>query len=282
MRNDVYARFWKSRRIHIVRARRDAEIPLARIHARWHSIDVLIVTAAWAVESRSRNYARRALVLFVKTGMNWLPNCDPEVRRWIIATTVVAVATAISLSTIDVPLARAAAQFHLYRKLIGALPVELPVMLVSACIAVVQGLGFIATGRRPPKWSVAAMLAGFALCGSLAVIEIVLKPVFGRAAPHILLHDGLSGFYWFRWSRNYASFPSGHSDQAAAILSVFWVYYPRARALYLSLATLLACTLVLGEWHFLGDIIAGGYVGTVAGALTMRFWRKSGQPLSVG
>jgi membrane-associated phospholipid phosphatase len=57
-----------------------------------------------------------------------------------------------------------------------------------------------------------------------------------------------------------------------------WIFYPRWRWIYVAFLSLLASALMIGEWHFLSDIIAGGFIGTVAGALMMRLWATVGGP----
>jgi membrane-associated phospholipid phosphatase len=193
--------------------------------------------------------------------------------RWFFASLAISSLIVVSIRYIDRPLARLTAEFHLFQALLNRAPVELPAMIALACLAVLLGGSYLAAGKRLPKWLVAGMLAGFALLWSLCLTEFLLKPLFGRTLPTAYLQNGQYGFHWFHLGNAFGSFPSGHADQATAILSVLWVFYPRWRWGYAGALVLGAFALVLGEWHFLSDIIAGSFIGTVSGVLMMQIWK---------
>lgn len=155
-------------------------------------------------------------------------------------------------------------------------------MVVLATLAVLLGAGYLMSAKPLPRWVAASMLAGLALAWSLCLVEFVLKPLFGRTLPAAYLQIGRYGFHWFRSGRAFGSFPSGHADQAAAILSVFWLAYPQWRWGYAAAFIFLAAALMIGEWHFLSDIIAGGCVGAAAGLLVTRMWNASADPAERG
>ena len=192
----------------------------------------------------------------------------------IVALLAVLAGICASVLWIDQPLARGLAKLGAAHAVFTASPVRLPVMIVFAYVSVAIGLGHILIGRRLPKAVLATMLAGIALLISLWLTHEVLKPLFGRTIPSVYLRTGHSGFHWLHRGVKYASFPSGHATQAGAILSVFWALYPRGRPLYALAMLALAFALMLGEWHYLGDILAGGLVGAVTGTLLLFLWRK--------
>lgn len=197
--------------------------------------------------------------------------------RWLIASLAVVGSLAVSMRYVDRPLARAMASFHTFRALLAGTPVELPVMVVLATLAVLLGAAYLMLAKPLPRWVAAGMLAGLALAWSLCLVEFVLKPLFGRTLPSAYLRIGQYGFHWFRSGRAFGSFPSGHADQASAILSVLWVVYPRWRWAYAAAFSALAIALMVGEWHFLSDIVAGGYIGTTAGLVVMRIWNSAAE-----
>jgi len=192
--------------------------------------------------------------------------------RWLFASLASLSLIVASFFLIDRPLARLMAKFHLFQALLNRAPVELPVMIALACLAVLLGGSYLAAGKRLPKWVAAGMLAGLALVWSLCLTEFLLKPLFGRTLPIAYLQTGQYGFHWFHLGDAFGSFPSGHADQVTSILSVLWVFYPRWRWVYVGALALLAFALLLGEWHFLSDIIAGSFIGTASGVLTMQIW----------
>jgi len=198
-------------------------------------------------------------------------------RRWFFASLAISSLIVVSVRYIDRPLARLMAQFHLFQALLAKAPVELPVMIALASLAVLLGGSYLAAGKPLPKGVAAGMLAGLALAWSLCLIEFVLKPVFGRTPPTAYLQNSQYVFHWFYWGDAFGSFPSGHTDQATAILSILWVFYPRWRWVYAGALFLLAFALILGEWHFLSDVIAGGFIGMLSGVLMMRIWEDVGE-----
>lgn len=105
--------------------------------------------------------------------------------------------------------------------------------------------------------------------------KTVLKYIFGRIntrewlnAPHEY------GFHWFHGGEQYCGFPSGHMAVFTALIAVLWRLHPRYRAAYLAFLLLLASALIVTNYHFLSDVIAGVYVGILIEALT---WRVAGR-----
>jgi membrane-associated phospholipid phosphatase len=84
-----------------------------------------------------------------------------------------------------------------------------------------------------------------------------------------LIRNGDYKFHWFNGGDAYSSFPSGHMAAAVAVLSVLWIYYPRLRPLCLAAAVLLAIALIGSNFHFAGDVLAGGFVGMTVGWMTV-------------
>lgn len=121
-------------------------------------------------------------------------------------------------------------------------------------------------------------------CGlSILVAETIkdqLKFVFGRSWPATgghhrpsLIGDGTYGFHWLHGGNIYQSFPSGHMGAACALLSVLWLCYPAGRPLWAAAALAVAAALIGGNYHFLGDVIAGAFVGSSVGLATTRILR---------
>lgn len=92
--------------------------------------------------------------------------------------------------------------------------------------------------------------------------KTLLKFVFGRTFPRgWLLHNQQLTFRWFEnWS---SSFPSGHMVVFAAFGAVILIYYPKYRRGVLIFLILLGAALVGTDYHFLSDVIAGAYLGTI-------------------
>ena len=193
-------------------------------------------------------------------------------RNWLGASLGLVAVVIVSIRYIDRPLARLTGSLPLFHHLFTSGPVSFPILVILASVAIMLALGHRFLGKPFSRWMTAGTIAGLALILSVMLTEYGLKFVFGRTLPSAYLQSGQYGFHWFHEGAKFGSFPSGHTDQAAAILSVLWVFYPRWRWAYVVGLCSISFALVAGQWHFLSDIIAGGYVGTVAGAATMSIW----------
>lgn len=180
----------------------------------------------------------------------------------------------VSICWIDRPLARFMAQFHRGHAVFTNPTFELPVMTVVAVIWLCLGLGCRFLWKKRWRWLDAAMLAGCAVLAGQFLTHEAIKPIFGRIVPNVYLTTGQYGFEWFHRGVRFGSFPSGHSTEAAAMLSVAWVYYPRWRWLYGTAMIALALALVLGQWHYLSDILAGTVLGVLIGSATVLAGRR--------
>jgi len=122
------------------------------------------------------------------------------------------------------------------------------------------------------EWALAAA------CVSLVVADQFrdsLAYVFGRYWPETwthdnpsLIRDGAYGFHPFHDGSAYDSFPSGHTARTLAAAAVVWIGYPRWRWVCAGASVAVAVGLVGMDYHFVGDVIAGGFVGSIVGVYT--------------
>jgi membrane-associated phospholipid phosphatase len=61
-------------------------------------------------------------------------------------------------------------------------------------------------------------------------------------------------------------------------MAVFWICYPRYRLLYAAIVAAVAIGLMGANYHFLSDIIAGGFLGASTGWITVLLWEAGGGP----
>jgi membrane-associated phospholipid phosphatase len=141
-----------------------------------------------------------------------------------------------------------------------------PLIPMGALAFLVLGLRALAGGRLGRSSSVIVVCL-FALM-TTETIKNVLKWVFGRPWPvswrgedPSLIRTGDYAFHWLAGGAAYSSFPSGHMAAAAAVLSVLWIYYPRLRAVCITLIILVGAGLVGSNFHFAGDVLAGAFTG---------------------
>jgi membrane-associated phospholipid phosphatase len=104
-----------------------------------------------------------------------------------------------------------------------------------------------------------------------AINDSTLKFFFGVANPMAVLHGARHALNFLSGSSS-SSFPSGHMVLAGAFAGVFMRLY-RTSILPLSALLLIAAVLlVVGDWHFVSDVIAGTFLGISAGLLSGEVW----------
>jgi membrane-associated phospholipid phosphatase len=114
-----------------------------------------------------------------------------------------------------------------------------------------------------------------AACASLLVavqFESSLKFCFGRYWPDTWIHDNPSllgdgeyGFHPFHHGVAFGSFPSGHMIRTLSMTAVVWIASPRWRWACVLATLAVAIGLIGMNYHFVGDVIGGGIVGSLVG-----------------
>jgi len=93
-------------------------------------------------------------------------------------------------------------------------------------------------------------------------IKITLKWIFGRTNTRTWLSNhGSYGFHWFAGTGDFQGFPSGHMLVLTPLFLALWHFYPRYRRYYEVIWLCLAVALIVTEYHFLSDVLAGIYTG---------------------
>ena len=114
-----------------------------------------------------------------------------------------------------------------------------------------------------------------ACCVSLCTFtgnDHVLKLVFGRPIPAaVLFHHATPAFHFLEGSFR-SSFPSGHMVMACSFAVVLMRGCPRLAPWLIALLAIAAITLIVGDWHFVGDVIAGIFVGSLSGFWGWELW----------
>jgi membrane-associated phospholipid phosphatase len=121
------------------------------------------------------------------------------------------------------------------------------------------------------RWELALFAALIALVLADQFRES-LSFVFGRYWPDTwidhnpsLIRNNAYGFHPFHSGAWYGSFPSGHTARTAAFVAVFWVAFPRSWWACVLAVLAEAVGLVGMNYHFVGDVVAGGFVGGLVG-----------------
>jgi len=118
-----------------------------------------------------------------------------------------------------------------------------------------------------------AVRAGF-LFAAIAVPSLfatIIKRLIGRARPFVGNEADPFLYLPLSWPAAYASMPSGHTTTAFAAAVAIALVWPRLRWPMLVYAVIIAASRVALDAHYLSDVIAGAFVGSI-GALMVRDW----------
>jgi membrane-associated phospholipid phosphatase len=199
-------------------------------------------------------------------------------RNWGLGFLGTAVAVIVSYLWLDRPIAQIAhddlQRFHLFEKL-----THIPDALTPLAVVAVLVLGLRGMTRQPLSRFQSVLLLSGASLAVVMILKVQLKLAFGRPWPETwmrnnpsFIRDGAYGFHPFHGGGAYASFPSGHAAMICTVMTVLWICYPRFRPVYGLCMAAVAVGLVGANFHFLSDVIAGGFLGISAGWLGVSLW----------
>lgn len=192
------------------------------------------------------------------------------VRIWLLSLVACAAAAAFCFAEIDVPVAHRV--WGVGRHLSSLNATFGASVILSVESAVVLGLIIVRLMRgHISRFAETLALACLASICAYGINDEVLKPLFGVQSPLDVM-QGARHSLNFAAGFAYSSFPSGHMMLAGAFAGVFMRFY-RASIRPLAVLLLVAATLlVVGDWHFISDVIAGTFLGLSAGVLAGEGW----------
>ncbi|MBU5613036.1 phosphatase PAP2 family protein [Geomonas azotofigens] len=101
--------------------------------------------------------------------------------------------------------------------------------------------------------------------------KALLKIAFGRPdTRYWLTKPGDYGFHWFQFKEHCDGFPSGHMLVIVALLAAVWRFYPESRPIGILIAVLLGVALIATNYHFLSDVVVGGYLAILLEVMISR------------
>ena len=223
-----------------------------------------------------------------KTVINVMPQqVSLDDQRLIVRTLCVVVAAAIVVAAcyvwVDRPVAFAVArlglnQIELFRWLTDPPPlVERFAPLALALLTVRRAWGPWA------RWELTLLVA----CLSLIVADEFRESIgdlCGRYWPETwhsnnpsLIGAGAYGFHPFQAGDDVGSFPSGHAARVVGFAGVWWIAMPRSRWLCLLVSPPLLVSLILMNYHFVGDVVGGSAVGALVAGWSVRLSGLAGE-----
>ena len=107
-------------------------------------------------------------------------------------------------------------------------------------------------------------MSGLFLFSTTAVSGLaadLLKFLFGRARPNLLLEHGVFGFSGLQTAHDWTSFPSGHSATALGVAVTLSLLLPRFRVIFITAGVFIALSRMVLDQHYLSDVVAGSTLG---------------------
>ena len=191
-------------------------------------------------------------------------------QMWLLSLLLCTLTIAVAFQFLDVPIARRVYGILTSGESLATGFASAVLIGVEAAIALALVILRITRGHLAPSREATLLACLTSIC-AYALNDSTLKFVFGVPNPDAVLHGTQHAFHLFRASFN-GSFPSGHMVIAGAFAGVFMRLY-RASIVPFSLLLLIAAVLlVVGDWHFVSDVIAGTFVGVSAGLLASEVW----------
>jgi membrane-associated phospholipid phosphatase len=201
-------------------------------------------------------------------------NANPVFRRWIVAAAATLVATLLCVAYVDRPLAEF---FELNVRhthawiVVRAAAAPLGLVPVSAMLFLFACGAWVLSGRRLSSSTRIPLLCSWATMWAIGV-ETILKRIFGRGwVDPTYVQEHLYGFHLLHGDKeHWNSFPSGTALGSAAIAAVLWIMLPSSRVAVVVLLLILSATMVVINFHWLGDTLPGLFLGSFIGWVTVR------------
>ncbi|MEY4617457.1 MAG: hypothetical protein RJB66_2417 [Pseudomonadota bacterium] len=104
------------------------------------------------------------------------------------------------------------------------------------------------------------------------ILVLFLKAFFGRCRPYHSVNYAPLDFQPLTLDWHYQSYPSGHTQVGFTLATFLSVLFPKFTKYFYCLAAFIGFSRVVLEKHYLGDVIAGAFVG-ILGTYVAWHWR---------
>jgi membrane-associated phospholipid phosphatase len=192
------------------------------------------------------------------------------VRIWLLALVACAAAVALSFAEVDVTVAQRFWRVGRHLSYLNTAFGAAVILTLESAVILVLILARLTRGHISRFAETLAIACLASIC-AYGINDQVLKPFFGVQAPAVVL-DGARHSFNFLAGFGNNSFPSGHMVLAGAFAGVFMRLYRASIRPLAALLLLAAALLVVGDWHFISDVIAGAFIGVSAGMLAGEGW----------
>ena len=194
-------------------------------------------------------------------------------KWWLLSLLIMTMIVVASVNWIDVPIARFF--FKGSGKVAGLAHIFGSSVMVACEVALMLSIAVIRLMRGSiPDYANVIFLACCASLLAFAANDYVLKELFGRYGPYTFFGGSNVRDFNFLKGDMFSVFPSGHMVISTAFAAMIIRQYPRVWPVLTILLCAGAAALLVGDWHFLSDIISGAFVGSTAGLLAAELWRQ--------
>jgi membrane-associated phospholipid phosphatase len=187
-------------------------------------------------------------------------------KRCLMAVLLGAVLVIICIAFIDRPVERFFAAHAAFRPIFQLMCVPSLLPLPAACIYLASRTFRLTPLAAPSAWPW-LQLSIATIAATAAKDE--LKWIFGRSWPEYLIQYNVYDFRPFNTGFLYGGFPSGHTAYITAPMLVLWWSVPRLRWLWAAAMGAVMAGLVGGGYHYVGDVVAGFFLGLAAATGTL-------------
>lgn len=191
-------------------------------------------------------------------------------RIWFLFFVGCAAAAALSFAVLDVPVAHRLWKFGRHLSSLNEAFGATVLLTLEAAVVLSLVIARLMRGHIS-RFSEAVAIACLASICAYGVNDQILKPFFGVVAPVDVVHGAAHTFNLALGLGN-SSFPSGHMVLAGAFAGVLMRLYRASIRPLSGLLLLAAALLVIGDWHFISDVITGAFLGVSAGLLAGEGW----------
>ena len=191
-------------------------------------------------------------------------------RYWFLSLLACATAVTLSFAELDVAVARRFWELGRHLSALNTAFGAAVILTLESLVVLVLIFARLMRGHLPRLAEALAIACLASIC-AYGINDQVLKPLFGVQPPAVVL-DGARHTFNFLAGFAGSSFPSGHMVLAGAFAGVFMRLYRASVWPLGALLLLAAILLVVGDWHFLSDVMAGTFVGVSAGILAGEGW----------
>lgn len=191
-------------------------------------------------------------------------------QMWLLSLLICSLVVAATFVYFDVPIAHRVYGIFGSAKSLASGFASFVLLSIEAAVALALMITRIFRGRLSPFREATALACLTSIC-AYAINDSILKHLFGVPNPGVVLY-GTQHVFNFLKGTSQSSFPSGHMVLAAAFAGVFMRLYRKSISLFSALLLIAAALLIVGDWHFVSDVVAGAFFGISAGLLAGKLW----------